>query len=411
MMEQQQQQQAIGVPEIKVNLFPTSSKILNSLVPHETKDDKGNALRALKRVTLFPTPTSLDDSDEITSRADIIEIEVPFIGSEYARNSRDGGDIQSESMSEEEEVEVEREEVAEINILSTTTIAPSEQDEMAYITDFQDDRETTLQVTQQTAPSHRGTTTTTGDSVSHEQSTEDMHAIESRLVDQYRFNLDNLDDDNMIDDDDKFQREKTIKPRRLAFPFNVKIVVNNDDYKSSCKNKRSCSQVNFAKSHNNDREYYLDDEIDADDDLFFKSEPEEELLHYGGGSGNQMKSRRAADDGFFNSFNGISLTPAPRNAFMSSNSLRAPKRPSFIDRLESESSLERSERVNKDLGNLMKFVAVWAHVDKFVSERARSVIRGLAFMADEDYGDYVVGSRRRENNLRAVAENADEPFT
>jgi hypothetical protein len=376
---------------IKFNRMPaTSSIILNKLVPHETKDERN----ALKRMTLFPTLVTRVESDEITDRAEIVEIEVPVIGSDFTRNGQDATVSDNNDDDDDDDAPSELEEThdgyVEINILpakTTTIVSPTE------TTDFRDNDETTVESHQQTAPPHLGTS--------------DMHAIESRLVDQYRYNY----EDNMIDDNEDEYHSKDnnvveeIKPKRYAFPFNVKILVNNDDQRRSCKGKRSCFQVNFAKSqqhHDIDREYLDEAADDDDDDLFFKSEPERAI---------QMKSRRAADDGFFNSFNGISLTPAPRNSFASSNSMRALKKPSFIDRLETESSLERSERVNKDLSNLMKFVAVWAHVDKFVSDRARSVIRRLAYMADEDYGDYVVGSRRRENNLKAIADNADEPFT
>lgn len=407
-MEQKQQQflprsdlihDAIGVPEIKFNLLPTTSSkvLLNKLVPHETKDER-IALKALKRMSsLFTTQSSSDiKSDEITSRADIIEIEVPVIGNEFSRKSQESyedTEYSSSSSSNEQEEMAPSGGYVEINVLPTTTTVSSEETEMINFQNSFDD-ETTLQNHQQTAPSSFIRTTSTP------LDTTDMHAIESRLVDQY-YPANFIEENELL----PFEtlRDSEMKPKRSANPFNVKIMVNNDEHKYNCKGKKSCTQVNYAKMDDIDREYYSD-EADIDDDLFFMSELE-------GRRSNAVKSRRAADDGYFSSFNGISLTPAPRNAFAASNSFRALKKPSFIERLESESSLERSERVNKDLSNLMKFVAVWAHVDKFVSDRARSVVHRLARMTDEDYGDYMVGSRRRENNLRAVAEKADEPFT
>ncbi|KAG5679065.1 hypothetical protein PVAND_008662 [Polypedilum vanderplanki] len=382
-MEQQQQSNRLIHDAIKINLLPTtSSTILNKLVPFETKDDDRSGLKALKRMTLFPTPSR--ESDEITVPAEIIEIEVPIIGNEFQRNSN----IEKEQSSSYEDPQIEIN--AEFNFDESTTETTT-----AAAANFQSSNdETTFPTTQQTSSSFINNNNII-------ESATDIHEIESRLVDQYH-------DNNMIDYDEKFQPnedydvKKIFKPirHRFAFPFNVKIVVNNDDVKRSCKSKRSCSQVNFSKSqHNIDREYYLD-ETDLDDELFFKSEP-------------QAKSRRAADDGFFNAFNGFSLTPAPRMNFAAANNnnIRAIQKPTWFERFENESSLERSERINKDLSNLMKFVAVWAHVDKFVSDRTRSVIRRLASMADEDYGDYIVGSRRRENILKAAAEKADEPFT
>ncbi|CAG9801522.1 unnamed protein product [Chironomus riparius] len=450
-MEQQKKsdllQKAIDVPEIKINLLPTTTKttssILNKLLPHESLK-KDELSLGIKRVTLLPPippfnnfifmqQDKSDDKTEDVQRAEMIEIEVPMIGKEYQRRMRERADVDIEDTITNNAIADSNNNYVEINMMPTTsTTVPDTTEQSTFIPDFQTFRnsETNPKSYHQTSSSSYSTindvssysTLTTTDSI------EDMHAIESKLMDQYHssHNSEENVDESLIDKltfeiqeahTDEPIYTSTHKKLQQKFPFNVKVVVNNEDQKTSCKNKQSCSQVNFSKKPLDiDQEYYKDD---SDEDIFFKNE-----LDMYNEKPNQLKSRRAADDGFYspfnplNTFNGFSLTPAPRFSGINNN-FRMPnmpvmnRKPSFLERLENESSLEKSERVNKDLNNLMKFVAVWAHVDKFVSERARTAIKKLAYMTDEDYVDnFIVGSRKRvDNNLNTIAKNADEPFT
>lgn len=445
-MEQQQKsdllQKAIDVPEIKFNLLPTTSKttssILNKLLPHESLK-KDELSFGFKRVTLptlppinnfiFMQQDNSDDNSVDVQKAEMIEIEVPMIGKEYTRKMREKPDVHVEEESTNNAIE-DSNNYVEINIIPTTsTTVPDTTEQSTIIPDFQTFRNSeagTKSYHQTTSPPyHTINDVSSYSTLAITDNIEDMHAIESKLMDQYHSSHSSVEnvDESLIDKlTFEIQEAHTEQPiyadthKKLQhkFPFNVKVVVNNEDEKTSCKNKQSCSQVNFSKKNLDiDQEYYKDD---SDEDIFFKNE-----LEMYNEKPNQLKSRRAADDGFlnpFNTFNGFSLTPAPRFSGMNNN-FRMPnmpvmnRQPTFLERLENESSLEKSERVNKDLNNLMKFVAVWAHVDKFVSDRARTAIKKLAYMTDEDYVDnFIVGSRKRvDNNLNTIAKNADEPFT
>lgn len=436
-MEQQQKSdlipKVIGVPEIKVNLLPTTSKstssFLNKLLPHDSqKDDASSAFKHLSFLSsLQPIDNLIFKHEEHTNdipNAEMIEIEVPLIGKEFTRKIRDKAHFEEESEGLDDEIENEFVEInlmpimSQVGILETTQAQPS-----SFPTEKQQSssRETNTKSFHQTSSSPHSTTNDISyySPLAYTENLDDIHAIESKLMDQYHSShtSEEVTEQNLIRKL-KFKKEEvtteqpnltTQRQYNHKYPFSVKVIVNNEDEKASCKNKQSCSQVSFAKKHDIDQEFYKDE---MNDDLFFNSDEKP----------NQLKARRAADGGFFNTFNGLSLTPAPRFSGLNSNHLRGmpnipamsvPKKPTFIERLENESSLERSERVNKDLNNLMKLVAVWAHVDKFVSDRARSTIKRLAFMTDEDYVDnFVLGSRKKvDNNLNTIAKNADEPFT
>lgn len=446
-MEQQQKsdllQKAIDMPEIKINLLPTTSKttssILNKLLPHESLK-KDELSLGIKRVTLLPTLPSInnfkfmqqdnsDDNSVDVQKAEMIEIEVPLIGKEYTRRMREKVDVDVDDTVTNNAIE-DTDNYIEIKIMPTTSTTVSDTTEQStFIPDFQTFRniEAGTKSYHQTTSSSYSTINDVSSysTLASTDSNEDMHAIESKLMDQYHSSHSSVEnvDESLIDKltfeiqeahTDQPIYADTHKKFQHKFPFNVKVVVNNNDQKTSCKNKQSCNQVNFSKKHLDiDQEYYKDD---SDEDIIFKNE-----LNMYNEKPNQLKSRRAADDGFYNPFdpfNSFSLTPAPRFSAMNNN-FRMPnvpimnRKPTFLERLENESSLEKSERVNKDLNNLMKFVAVWAHVDKFVSDRARTAIKKLAYMTDEDYTDnFIVGSRKRvDNNLNHIAKNADEPFT
>jgi hypothetical protein len=203
--------------------------------------------------------------------------------------------------------------------------------------------------------------------------------------------------DSLIDASLEIESFTTERPRvHPKFPFNVKILVNNEEERKSCKSKTSCSQVSFAgsKQRDIDPQFYTDD---SDEDLYFRMVPG----RYGDEQ-NEIRTKnakRAAND---------MITPAPRYPIPTVRGIPL-RKPDFIEKLENESSLERSERVNKNLDNLMRFISVWAQVDKFVSDRARSAIKRIAYLTD-DYDDSLLGSRRRVDRIdpkRAI----DEPFT
>lgn len=236
-----------------------------------------------------------------------------------------------------------------------------------------------------------------------------MEGVESKLMSHWHHLDDVHDDFNPTQKTEFYTRKHSTMP--------VTIVVNGQ--KSRCKNNPRCRQVNFRSKnfYDIDREY----PTDSDEDLFFKSEP-----HVYSEKRNQLKSRRAADDGYFprlipdNTLFNNFPQPAPiPKANMQLFNLQKPK---WIEKLETESSLERSERVNKDLGNLMKLVAVWAHLDKFVTGRARSVVQKIVNMDDPLQNNNLLGSsnpnadncddlRDEVRKLKELMPKKDEPFT
>jgi hypothetical protein len=338
-------------------------------------------------------------NNEIKS-ADVIEIEVPLIDRDFMRRSY-GDDVDNTKG------------YAEIDILTTPStfdLSTKSDDVLTFAADFQ------TAATHATTYNNALATTTQADdyetsapttkSVDDESRTinvrtNDIESVESKLMEQWKAA------DNMIDDSLESEVFTTLRPRVIPkFPFNVKIVVNNDEERKSCKSKTSCSQVSFAgsKQLDIDPQFYTDY---SDEDLFFQSipdryyEPMNELR--------PRNARRAADD---------MITPAPRFPPLPQVRGVPIKKPAFIERLENESSLERSERVNKNLDNLMRFISVWAQVDKFVSDRARGAVRKIAHLTGgDDYDDNILGSRRRVDRAESRREAAeskraiDEPFT
>lgn len=443
-MEQQQKlnlfPKVIDMPEINVNSLPkATSSILNKLLPHDTPS-KDEISPSIKPASILPSITSIENfilmrnenPDQVTN-AEMIEIEVPLIENDYRRETRDKayhGDVSYGSDYYEDENDYYYE-AHQLPVTSRQAI-PETTQHFEASTDFQTttSAEADSKSFYETLSPPQNTVNDVSpySPLTSTDSQDEMHAIESKLMDQYHSSdsSETESNDEIVTEKLHFKAEevtateqtteKPLRQYRHKYPFSVKVIVNNEDEKTSCKNKQSCTQVSYSRNRDIDQEYYRDD---SDEDIFFKSDYHDEKP-------NQLKSRRAADDSFFNTFNGLSLTPAPRfGGFSNSNFMGMPnvppvpippmtmKKPSFIERLENESSLERSERVNKDLNSLMKFIAVWAHVDKFVSDRARSTIKKLAYMTDDDFVEnFELGSRKKvDNNLNTIAQNADEPFT
>lgn len=406
----------IGVPEISINLLtPTtmrSPSIFNKLMAGKTSGEKIAATTPKQYLHLseifslfnskFPQlkrKDAIDDNEISDTSADMIEIEVPLVGNEFARDynvgvERINDEIYMHKESDEDEsVNVIPEGYVEISIMPATTTETQSKEITDFQTSFGDT--TAFENYFQTSPSPSYPTEIS----SYTSLNDDMEGVESKLMDQWN-------DD--VGDDFGTTRQTEFYTRKHS-PMSVTIVVNGQT--SRCRNNPQCRQVNFAKhSYNIDRQY----QTDSDEDLFFKSEP-----HVYSEKRNQLKSRRAADDGFFNNF--PRLPPADNNYFNFPQPAPAPRanmplmnfqKPKWIERLENESSLERSERVNKGLGNMMKLVAIWAHLDKFVTGRARSILQKAAFMSDDGH---LLGSSNPseydEIKLAKVLPKSNEPFT
>lgn len=326
-----------------------------------------------------------DDINNEIENGDVIEIEVPVIGSEFMR--RQQHDVEATEAVDNAKGYAEMDFFSTPSAFDVYTTEATRDNTVAFFGDFQTapSDEAGSQNTLETATRNFVETSASVDV--HTKSDADIQSVESKLMEQWKAT------DVMIDG--PFESEMfTVRSRtRPKYPFNVKIVVNNEDEKKSCRSKTSCSQVNFARSKQSlERQFYADY---SDEDLFFLSEDDRYFQLE-----NEMRprnARRAAADDM--------ITPAPR--LPPFRGLQGVKKPGFIERLENESSLERSERINKNLDGLMRFISVWAQVDKFVSERARSAIKRVAYLTGDDYDDEVVGSRKRVATKKAV----DAPFT
>jgi hypothetical protein len=415
---------SIGVPEISVNPLTTttvrSPSILSKLMAGKTSGEKiatttpKQYLHLAEIFSLFNSKfpqlrrgDATDDNEISDTSADMIEIEVPLVGNEFARNfnvdaERINNEINVDKESDEDVNEVP-EGYVEISIMPSTTTETQSKE----ITDFQSFGDTTtFENFFETSPSYSHPT----ENPSHKSLSDDMEGVESKLMDHWN-HLENVGDDFGTTQQTEFYTRK-------HSPMTVTIVVNSQT--SRCKNNPQCRQVNFAKHYYDiDRQY----PTDSDEDLFFKSEPSVYSEKR-----NQLKSRRAVDDGFFNfprltpSDNNYLNFPQPAPVLRGNMPPINLKKPKWIEKIESESSLERSERVNKDLGNMMKLVAVWAHLDKFVSNRARSIVGKVAGFDDPPAFHGLLGAsnpnesdcgdlREEIRKLKAVMPKKDEPFT
>lgn len=376
--------------EIKANSHPTPA------TPRISSFFNFNSLN------LLPTRNLVDSSEDVfdneIENSDVIEIKVPVIGSEYARFRHDQQPITNKNQLVVNEISDNSKGYAEVGIFTTqpTSDLSTTDGVLTFSVDFQTSSGDTttsssvIETTTQTVDAE--TTSSVGDeiieSTSNANPTEDIQSVESKLIEQWKA-ADSMTDDFL--ESELF----TLKPRRRPkFPFNVKIIVNNEDEKKSCKSKTSCNQVRVSRSRHDDidPQFYIDY---SDEDLYFQSEPNR---YYDGPNELRARNARRANDDM------SPFTPAPRFP-----PIRGLKKPAFVERWENESSFERSERINKNLDGLMKFVAVWAHVDKFVSDRARSAISKLAYITGgDDYDDRILGSKKRnEMSKRTV----DDPFT
>lgn len=328
--------------------------------------------------------SSEDDIYNEIEKSDVIEIEVPVIGIEYIRKHH---------ISVENQLEVvdNRKGYTETDIFTTPptfdlSTAEAERDDVLTFSQHSQgspSQESTVESSIETTTTEpEALSPTEDDDVTTKSTLDVIQSVESKLMEQ---------PDEMIDDDFPESEMFTMKSRaRPKYPFNVKIVVNNEDEKKSCRSKTSCSQVSFSRpKHDIDRQFYSDY---SDEDLLYR--PEFDRYFEMANNLRPRNARRAADD---------RVTPAPRIP-----SMRGLKKPSFVERLENESSLERSERVNKNLDSLMRFVSVFAHVDKFVSDRVRSTIKRIAHLTGDDYDDMSLGSAKRRSGTKRMA---DEPFT
>ena len=341
------------------------------------------------------------DLNKEIEKDDMIEIEVPVLGIDYVKASSEQEPKNENTLEINEDVDTNEYnaytvDLVQDDVFTKTSDHSTNEDILTFTADFQTSSsdettnqnivETTTQIESQVDDAD---TTTVSDEANIETTienqTDGIQAVESKLIEQWK-----ATDSPMIDE--SLESKLTVKPLQYPKnPFNVKIFVNNDDEKESCKLKASCNQIRVSrpKDLDNDPEFYDDY---SDEDLYFANNPKMRP--------NMLRSRnskRAADD---------VVTPASR--LQPFQSLAPIKKPSFIEQWENESSLEKSERFNKNLDGLMRVVGVWAHVDKFVSSRARSAIKKLAFLTGDDYDDNDVGSRRSSDRKRTIN---DDPFT
>lgn len=367
--------------EIKVNHLPAKA------------DTKVASVFTFGKLNLFKlAESSEDDINNEIENSDVIEIEVPVIGSDFGRTRKYYDRDDDNKLEVTADVD-ESTGFAEMGIFTTRSafdISPTNEDDVvAFYSDFQtppSDETTFKNAVEATTRTYDAEADTTA-APNREYHFADIQSVESKLMEQWKAA------DSLMDDSGEIEISTVKARRRPKYPFNVKIVVNNDDEKKSCKSKSSCAQVSFSRASNRDidLQFYTDY---SDEDLYFKTiaDPYNERP-------NELRARnarRAADDFW---------TPAPRGL----PQFRPIKKPEFIERLENESSIERSERVNKNLDGLMKFVSVWAQVDKFLSDRARGAIKKIAYLTGDDYSDDLLGSRKRTDGKRSLVD--DDPFT
>ncbi|CRL06801.1 CLUMA_CG019531, isoform B [Clunio marinus] len=377
------------------------SDVINQTIENEKKEVKEvpriSSIFNLNKLNLLPirqyVESSEDDLHNEIERSDVIEIEVPVIGNEYIRDYQ---------MNEDENKSEASDEVNSFDIITTSIVEDHSthlktepaNDISTFSNNFQTIQtdETTpkkvIEIATQAYDEAPTLTITSGVTTkqSEESNVEDIQSAESKLLEHIEEWKATESYDNDFPIVEKiFTLESRSKPK---FPFNVKILVNNDDYQKSCKSKTSCNQVSYKRPSQLDQHFYSDY---SDEDLLFQTDYDHrfELLNE-----KQRNVRRADDPLDF-------ITPAPRFP-----TLPGFKKPNFIERLESESDLERAERVNKDLDNLMRFVSVWAQVDKFISDRARSALRRFTYVTGDDYYDMPIGSKKRSS-----LPSLDEPFT
>lgn len=349
---------------------------------------------------LLPTPPSVPEYE--IAKSDMIEIEVPIIGSEFITRKIDESDSKvvdnhtaADDRGEEEEIAAKVREVSGGNNndieMTDNNVELNDQQPLASSHFHNNIHHAEIMTEIQDKITERAATTTAEEVMEIFKKQQKIPAL--------------------MDDDGRLYALKRRSSLKLSTPVNVKIYVNNVDEKKSCKTKSTCNQVSFGGKTKAERE--------RDIDLQYYTEYSDEDLNFTDlQSSNGLRSRNAkraampADDQI------LPITPAPRFSpilpALQPLQLPAFKTPAIFERLASETSAERSERIHKDLDNAMKFVSVWAHVDKFVSERARTAIRKLAYLSDGvdyDDGGSLLGSSRRSKGANSNKNTDDDPFT
>lgn len=346
-----------------------------------------------KKFNLLPmrnldVSSETDENNEI-EQGDVIEIEVPVIGSDFTISEKHHS--YDNKVETDDAANILKSNYIEWKFTATQSYPDISQTEMGtedFSTFQTSDDETTFKsgLDTTTQPASETSSESFIDKKHRKYFTEDIRSAESELMKQRKAA------DEMIDGSFESKIFTLKTQRRSKHPFNVKIIVNNEVERKSCKTKSSCSQVSFSRSrdYGDDPQIYFDY---SDEDLLLKNEPERYFERPNGLRA--RNARRAADD--------MPITPAPRF-----KPIRGIKKPSFIEHLENESSLERSERINKNLDGFMRFVSVWAQIDKFVADRARGAVKKLAHLSGDDYADdFTLGTKRRVDSKRTV----HDPFT
>ncbi|CAO1328936.1 unnamed protein product [Diamesa tonsa] len=387
------------------------------VIPLETT--KSSFLSNLNKILPFKILKDQLDSEESnqeTQRADVIEIEVPVIGSEFGRVAEVELD-QYENRLNDSDSGVDRERFLEFDMLTmnsteelqssstffteTTTELPQTIDEII--------EETTIEnKSHELASTERISTTTEWSRFEIVNSFDELMKAESQIVEQIvsleeeieHFENKLIEIDEVVEDlTFKIQPEPEVTTSKVTVlednktipevkTTNVKIIVNKPDNKKSCKNFTSCYQVQYSKPKTTEATMIVKNEADLDESVEDLSSEYASDKHR-----NEMRSRnarKAADDDF--------PTPAPRfNPLFRNINI---KKPAFIEKLESETSVERTERVNTGIERLMRFVSVVAQVDSYVANRARSAFKKLAHV----YGD-------DDDVLHLRTNKITEPFT
>ncbi|CAO1364200.1 unnamed protein product [Diamesa serratosioi] len=401
-------------------LDPTDNTI--DVIPLETK--KSSFLSNLNKILPFKILKDQLDSEEDnqeTQRADVIEIEVPVIGSEFGRVAEVELD-RYENRLNDSDVEETRDTFLEFDLLTmnptdevvlgveANTFFAESTTEFSETTDEILENSTIENKITELASTERESTTPKWSRFEIVNSFDELMEVENQIIEKFVSLGEDIEhfekklseiDDGVEDLTFKIHPEpdvttskaivnednKTIPEMKTT---NVKIIVNKPDNKKSCKNFTSCYQVQYSQSKTTEATLLaVKDEADLDESVEDLSSEYVSDKHR-----NEMRSRnarKAADDDF--------PTPAPRiNPLFRNLNI---KKPAFIEKLESETSVERTERVNTGIERLMRFVAVMAQVDSYVSNRARNAFKKLAHIYSNDDDDV----------LRIRSNKVSEPFT
>lgn len=398
---------------------PTDNKI--DVIPLETT--KSSFLTNLNKILPFKILKdqldSVEDNQE-TQRADVIEIEVPVIGSEYGRVADVELDHYENRLNDSNPVE-SRDTFLEFDLLTTKpndkinlelatdTFLTETTTEFLETTDEVFEESTIENKSLELATTERESTTSKWSRFEIVNSFDELMEAENQIIDKFvsleenivQFEKKLIEIDDVVEDlTFKIHPEPEVTTSKVTViednktitemkTTSVKIIVNKPDNKKSCKNFTSCYQVQYSRPKTTEATLLVKNEADLDESIEDLSSEYVSDKHK-----NEMRSRnarKAADDDF--------PTPAPRlNPLFRNLNI---KKPAFIEKLESETSVERSERLNTGIERLMRFVSVVAQVDSYVSNRARSAFKKLAHVYGNDDGD----------TLQLRSNKISEPFT